>query len=82
MTENHFAAKILSMEKQVLEHKHSVDSVSLLSRQVARLQKESDTHRLGLEIRGLEEYFKREVLLLQRQMQEIKPQTPMFRANK
>ena len=41
-----------------------MDAVALLTKQMSRLQKENDSHRLGERIRDLEEYFKRELALL------------------
>jgi hypothetical protein len=41
-----------------------MDSIALLSRQVARLQKESDYHKLSLEMKNLEEYFKKELAII------------------
>ena len=47
------------MDKQLNEYKLSVDAISLLTRQVARLQKESDFTKLTMEVKGLQEWFKR-----------------------
>lgn len=41
-----------------------MDSVTLLSRQVARLQKESEYHRLVFEMKNLEEYLKKELAIM------------------
>ena len=36
------------MEKQLHEYKLSIEAINLLNRQVARLQKESDTQKIHL----------------------------------
>jgi hypothetical protein len=69
-TDNHFAQKIASIDRQLADYRHSVDSVALLSRQVARLQKESETHHLAFELRSLEEHVKRELALMATRIRE------------
>lgn len=41
-----------------------MEAINLLNRQVARLQKESDTQKLAIEIQRLEENVKKELLIL------------------
>lgn len=59
LTDHHFAQKIANLDRQLADYKNSMDSVALLSRQLARFQKESDSHHLALEMHSLEEYVKR-----------------------
>ena len=53
-----------------------MDAVALLTKQISRLQKENDSHRLGERIRDLEEYFKRELALLPSRLREKEKLTP------
>ncbi len=54
LKENQFAQKISNIDKQVTDYKNSMDSIVTLSRQVARLQKQSDYQRLSFEMKNLE----------------------------
>lgn len=54
-----------------------MDSVALLSRQVARLQKESDYHRLVFEMKNLEEYLKKELAIMNGKIKEKLIYQPM-----
>jgi hypothetical protein len=62
--DHHFTHKLTALDRQLADYRHSIDAVSSLSRQVARLQKENDTHHLGFQLRSLEEYVRRELALL------------------
>ncbi len=62
--DHHFTQKLATLDRQLADYRHSIDAVSNLSRQVARLQKENDTHHLGFQLRSLEEYVRRELALL------------------
>lgn len=54
-----------------------MDSVATLSRQVARLQKESDFHRLAFDMQSLEEYVKRELAIMDSRLREKQPPPPI-----
>jgi len=71
LIENAFAAKISALDKQLTSYKNTMDSVAVLSRQVARLTKESEWHQLAGEIRGLEEYVRREVGLVREEAKSL-----------
>lgn len=70
LTDHQFAQKIAYLDKQFSDQRSTVDAVALLTKQIARLQKENDNHRLGERIRDLEEYFKRELALLPSRLRE------------
>lgn len=48
LNDHQFTNKLSNMDKQLHEYKLSVEAINLLNRQVARLQKESDTQKLHL----------------------------------
>lgn len=78
LTDHQFAQKIAYLDKQFSDQRSTVDAVALLTKQIARLQKENDNHRLGERIRDLEEYFKRELALLPSRLREKEKLTPSF----
>lgn len=77
LVDNQFAQKISNLDKQVTEYRNSMDSVALLSRQVARLQKESDYHRLVFEMKNLEEYLKKELAIMNGKIKDKINSQPM-----
>lgn len=64
LSDHQFSQKIANMDKQLNQYKLSVDAVNLLTKQVARIQKESETHKINESIRQLEEGMRKEILLL------------------
>ena len=48
LNDHQFTNKLSNMEKQLHEYKLSIEAINLLNRQVARLQKESDTQKIHL----------------------------------
>jgi predicted RNase H-like nuclease (RuvC/YqgF family) len=61
---NLFSKKLQALESQVLETKALPDMVSILSKQIVKIHKESDTQNLMQECKALQEYIKREILMV------------------
>jgi hypothetical protein len=59
LADHHFAQKLAALERQLTDYRGNTDAVALLSRQLARLQKESDLHQLAFQMGHLEEFVKR-----------------------
>lgn len=59
-----FAKKIQNLESQLLEVKSFPDMINEVNKKIARMQKETDTHNLIYELKGLQEYVKKEILIV------------------
>lgn len=68
---NMFAKKIQTLESQLLEVKAFPEMVNDLNKKVARMQKEGDNHNLMYELRGLQEYVKKENLIMNNRINQL-----------
>ena len=66
-----FAKKIQTLESQLIEVKSFPEMVNDLNKKVARMQKETDNHNLIYEIRGLQEYVKKEDLIINNRINQL-----------
>lgn len=48
LNDHQFTQKIASIDRQLAQQKLSVESINLLTRQVARIQKEDESHRVAM----------------------------------
>lgn len=64
MNNNLYIKKMQQMEATVADFKLNSDQLMALEKKVSKMQKESELHNIVFQMKGLEEYIKREVLIL------------------
>lgn len=64
MNNNLYIKKMQQMEATVADFRLNSDQLMALEKKVSKMQKESELHNIVFQMKGLEEYIKREVLIL------------------
>lgn len=74
LVNNHYMKKIPTLESTVADFRLSGEQIASLEKRLSRMQKESDMHNLVYQMKGLEEYVKKEILIMGNRLTQLETQ--------
>lgn len=74
MANNLYIKKIQQLESVVADFRGNTEQLNVLEKRISKMQKESDTHNIIYQMKGLEEYMKRELLILGNRVAQLEAQ--------
>lgn len=74
LSSNLYLKKIPSIESTVADFRLSGEQLISLEKRLSRMQKESEMHNIVFQMKGLEEYVKREILVMGNRISQLEVQ--------
>lgn len=71
MANNLYIRKIQQIESTVADFRNNTEQLNVLEKRISKMQKESDLHNIIYQMKGLEEFVKREVLILGNRVSQL-----------